>query len=272
MGFHSLLLPDIDTALSLFLHFCSQFRCRCCQSHCWSPSCSSSSCSFMITTATSHLYGSPLASLLLESLQRHECVESFSTWKHLQQCMKHPALQKTSSCTSWMLSALSPTTATFPELSTCHLWLLMPWTWRLLATAWLDSFCKGYSPMGMHGCIFRNRVLLWCCSRPDCPLNSRWEAGYLCRALTRNIGKLVHRWVSERRAIFGVVGKSRSLHNYLMNGRKVLVLCWILETLSTSIGVKEASWKWAFHSEAFPTTTKWKKKKKKKLKSHAGLM
>ena len=135
--------------------------------------------------------------------------------------MKHPALQKTSSCTSWMLSALSPTTATFPELSTCHLLLLMPWTWRLLATAWLDSFCKGYSPMGMHGCIFRNRVLLWCCSRPDCPLNGRWEAGYLCRALTRNIGKLVHRWVSERRAIFGVVGKSRSLHNYLMNGRKV---------------------------------------------------
>ena len=41
-----------------------------------------------------------------------------------------------------------------------------------------------------------------------------------------------------------------------------MVLCWILETLSTSIGVKEAPWKWAFHSEAFPTTTKWKKKKK----------
>ena len=58
---------DIDTALSFFLHFCSQFRCRCC--HCWSPSCSSSSCSFMITTVTTSLLndGCPLASLLLES-------------------------------------------------------------------------------------------------------------------------------------------------------------------------------------------------------------
>ena len=69
--------------ISFFLHFAVNFAVADVKSHCCSPSCLSSSCSFTITTATSHLYGSPLASLLLESLQRHECVQRFSSWRNI---------------------------------------------------------------------------------------------------------------------------------------------------------------------------------------------